>query len=95
MEQGQDNLPPCDPDIYQNGLAVAVIAERKANEIENLVKKIAKETGVKIDWHYVGGKAEVLALGDVDKARNAFRKHTDHFLCVIESDGRWTNQYSE
>lgn len=86
-------LTPCDPEIFANGTTIAVIVEMKPQQIENLVSKLSKQTGVRIDWHYFGGKGDILALGDeqqLRKARDAFRPYRSNFVCVVEADGRWT-----
>lgn len=84
MNQRKQNLPPCDFEIYERGEIAAVVADRKAIEIEKLVKEIAAETGERVDWHYFGGRGVVKVLGDVVKVRNAFRKHANPFLIVRE-----------
>lgn len=39
--------------------------------IEIIVRKAEKESGIEMDWGYVGGRAIVHALGDRKKARSA------------------------
>lgn len=80
----------CDTEIFNNGKAVAVIADRNSEAIEALVVEIASQTGVRIDWHYVAGRGIVRAIGDLQKARAAFRSHTNDYLMVVEEDGTWT-----
>lgn len=80
----------CDPEIFNSGIAVAVIADRGGDAIEALVQQIATETGVRIDWHYVAGRGIVRAIGDIQKARDAFRPHANSYLMVVEEDGTWT-----
>lgn len=80
----------CDPEIYENGQAVAVIADRNSNGIETLVQEIATQTGIAMDWHYVAGRGIVRAMGDLERARDAFRPYTNSYLMVVEEDGTWT-----
>ena len=71
------NLPPCDSKIYKTGIPIACVANMSgrmgAEDIEKVVKKAAKISGQKIDWHYVGGRGNVLCLGDISAAKEALR----------------------
>ena len=62
-------IPDCDKQIYTNGKPFMIMASAPVEVFEILAKHIAKETGDKIDWHFVGGRARFLTLGDVDKAQ--------------------------
>ncbi len=55
--------PPCDPDILQKGTTVCVV-DGRANAVERWVKAVATRANAQVDWHYVGGRANVLHLGD-------------------------------
>ncbi len=55
--------PPCDPDIFEHGTPVVVL-DGSSNAIERWVKMVAATAGAAVDWHYVGGRARVLHLGD-------------------------------
>lgn len=62
-------LPPCDPNIFRNGSPVFLLDARSA-AAEAWVRALAQRTGVRIDWHYSGGIAQVLFLGtEEDRAR--------------------------
>lgn len=83
----------CAPDIFANGVPVAVIADRKADAIEEIVLLASATIGIRADWHYVGGRARVLALGDdVERARlRAFlRPFCGGWFVIVEEDGCWT-----
>ena len=54
---------PCDQEIYNNGRLVAV-AYGSSNMMENWVKSVAKKASARVDWHYAGGRAQILHLGD-------------------------------
>ena len=54
---------PCDRDIFLNGVPVALL-DGPSNAVENWVKKIVETAKARIDWHYSGGIAQVLFLGD-------------------------------
>jgi hypothetical protein len=61
----------CDPEIYKNGVEVFVTHTIRAADIEIWVQKIAQDSGQKVDWHYSSGRAQILALGDIAKVREA------------------------
>ena len=64
---------PCRQDLYDHGETVAVIGDTGgSNRFERLIQAASRRAGVPIDWHFVGGRARVLALpGDVVKAKEA------------------------
>ena len=55
--------PPCDQEIFKKGQSVAAL-EAPSNAAENWVKAVAKKARARVDWHYSGGIAQVLHLGD-------------------------------
>ncbi len=55
--------PPCNPEIFKKGEGVCVV-DGSSNAVECWVKKIARKANAQIDWHYSGGRANVLHLGD-------------------------------
>jgi hypothetical protein len=55
--------PPCDPDIFKHGVGVCVL-DGPSNAVERWVKLVAKTAKARVDWHYSGGRANVLHLGD-------------------------------
>ena len=59
----------CNEEIYEKGQYVGTVTGGDAFTIEAFVKCVSEATGVRMDWHYVGGRGRVLAIGDVDKAR--------------------------
>lgn len=59
--------PPCNPDIFKKGKGVCVI-NGSSNAVERWVKAVAKKANARVDWHYSGGRANVLHLGD-DESR--------------------------
>lgn len=59
-------LENCDKDVYENGKAVMVTHTIPAAKIDQWVKKVAELSGQKVDWHYMGGRAVIRALGDLD-----------------------------
>lgn len=69
------NEGKCDQDIYQNGEHVGIVVGGDANVIEAFVKCAVEKSGQPMDWHYVGGRANVLTTGDVGKAKKALRDY--------------------
>lgn len=63
------NLDHIDPDIYENGTAVAIIIAPGKADIETFVQRVAKESGQRVDWHYMGGRGVVRAIGDLALVR--------------------------
>jgi len=55
--------PDCDPEVFSNGEGVCVLSG-SSNAIERWVKKVAERASARVDWHYSGGRANVLHLGD-------------------------------
>ncbi len=54
---------PCDPEIFEHGTAVLVL-NGASNAVERYVRTLARVSGVRMDWHYVGGRAVVRMVGD-------------------------------
>ena len=55
------NKDECDHEVYAHGEVIGVfdMPKDKANE---LVVKLSKKTGNRIDWHYVGGRVVMKML---------------------------------
>ena len=53
----------CDREIFEKGAPIAAFTG-SSNAIENWVKSVASKANSRIDWHYSGGIAQVLHLGD-------------------------------
>ena len=54
---------PCNPKIFKNGTTVAMVCG-SSNAVERWVKSIAKKAEAQVDWHYAGGRAMILHLGN-------------------------------
>ena len=67
-------LDPCQIEIYEKGTEVFLTHTIATKDIEEWIKKVAKESGQKVDWYYAGGRAFVLALGDIDKVKETLKK---------------------
>lgn len=53
----------CDFEVYKHGTALLLL-DGWQRDVEPWVQRVAKESGERVDWHYVGGRAVVLVLGD-------------------------------
>lgn len=62
-------LDQCNQEIFTKGkpLLLADTYECSAAGFEVWIQNLAKQSGQKIDWHYSGGIAQVLFIGDRDK----------------------------
>ena len=74
MEEPGRPLAPCKENIYRDGKTVFVIPELDKYEIEKWCRHISNESGQPVDWHYYGGRANILALGDLEKVECAIKK---------------------
>lgn len=54
---------PCNPDIFKKGTGICII-DGRSNAVERWVQSVAKRANAQVDWHYSGGRANVLHLGD-------------------------------
>jgi hypothetical protein len=73
----QPELPirGCAEDIYRNGTPVFVTHSiGRPWTVEAWVRRIAKASGQKVDWHFVGGRVVVRALGDMRRIHKAIRR---------------------
>jgi len=57
--------PPCNDQIFKNGHPV-VLLDAPSNAAEQWVRAVADKANALVDWHYSGGIAQVLHLGDLD-----------------------------
>lgn len=81
-----NNLPPCDPDIYKNGIDAFMTNSIWSERLEEWVKKIAQESNQPVDWHWAAGRAIILTTGDVEKVRVAIKNNRDmHDKFYLES----------
>lgn len=55
--------------------------------MEAWAKRLALDSGQKVDWHFVGGRAVVKALGDLEKVDQCA-----YYVCRISRDNGKTFQ---
>lgn len=63
--------PPCNPDIFKNGVEVFTTSTIPSNAMERWVRQVAEKSEQMVDWHFDGGWVRVLALGDIEKVKGA------------------------
>lgn len=83
------NGASCNPEIFRKGTGVCIV-DGSSDAVERWVKKVAKKAKAQVDWHYSGGRANVLHLGD-DESRqrvlNAISELKDELKGTILSVG--------
>lgn len=57
-----------------NGVFVFMTHTIPSNSMEAWVRSVAKDSKQKVDWHFCGGRAVVLTLGDVKKVQASIEK---------------------
>ncbi len=63
----------CNQEVFTKGHAAACL-DACTFVAERFVQAVAKESGQRVDWHYSGGIANVLYLGDHAKVMDAIAK---------------------
>lgn len=59
----KSNPPPCDPKIFSKGISIGLYdTGADAKSFEALVQQVREESGLPIDWHYAGGRANLKCL---------------------------------
>jgi hypothetical protein len=56
-------MDKCDAEVFQKGVSLAALDARSVHA-EPWVRAVAERSGQRVDWHYSGGIAHVLVLGD-------------------------------
>ena len=84
---------PCDRDIYTKGQLVCVIVSVSSNRLERFIQSVAKSTGTRTDWHFVGGRACVKTLDDVKVVREAIRSREAEIV-VLQRETDEASGYS-
>lgn len=86
----------CDPDVYKNGTYVFLTHTIRSWMVEAWVEEVAKTSGQKVDWHFVGGRAVVKALGDLDAVYTAINKQLpllrEMWLAELKESDYWSEE---
>lgn len=75
------NMDKCDSEIYKNGESVGFIAASSPEVIEAIVNDIRKDTGELIDWHYFGGRANILTTGNAELVKRSLKIKSSSDSC--------------
>ena len=71
-------MDKCDQEIFKEGQPVASL-DARSKDAEEWVCAVAKKANARVDWHYSGGIAQVLHLGD-DESRARVEVAIDELL---------------
>ena len=71
MEGSSTELSPCDKKVFKKGILVFTSNGEDSDFFDEWVKRVAKLSGQRVDWHYGAGVATVKALGDISKVKQA------------------------
>lgn len=63
--------PPCDPAVFTHGTAIASLHGPRMHTIEDYIVRVRERSGQQVDWHFVGGIARIVFIGDGNKVRAA------------------------
>jgi len=66
------NPDTCDDLVFRKGSCIAVLGGENKQDVERWCREASDYLGFPVDWHYVGGRPRVLALGDTERARRVF-----------------------
>lgn len=61
--QHQGEPVPCDADVYSNGKSVCLVDIPKETA-EIICRSISTVAGLKVDWHYFGGRVHIKSLAN-------------------------------
>lgn len=67
----------CDSEVFEHGTQVFLTHTLAAADVETWVQKIAADSGQKVDWHYAGGRANVLTTGDTKLVKQAIANNRE------------------
>ncbi len=89
MATDEPTPAPCNPEIFQKGESVAAL-DAMSNAAERWVRAVAAKAKARVDWHYSGGIANVLHLGD-EESRKRVEAAIDELASTL--DGRIMKRY--
>jgi hypothetical protein len=75
----------CKPAIFSKGIPV-IILDGKSEPMEVLIQAAAKMLNMELDWHYSGGRAQVLLLGGQNEHAIATKWFQDNMKVRLEID---------
>jgi hypothetical protein len=69
---------PCNHEVFTKGEPIALLSGA-TKDLEPFIKAIARAANAQVDWHFSGGIAQVLHLGDA-QSRERVEKAIDELL---------------
>lgn len=60
-----------DPLTYRRGKGIAICDKPRA-EIDKICQELRERTGQRVDWHYMGGRGVIRALGDTERVKEIY-----------------------
>lgn len=82
--------PACSDDVYKKGTVLFVTNSIPSNAMEGWVQSVAKDSNQPVDWHFMGGRAVIKALGDLNAVKASMRKlmldHDKLFEIAVDGD---------
>jgi hypothetical protein len=86
----------CNKEVYDNGVEVFRTHTIPSKELEKWVQKIRLDSCQNVDWSYSGGRAIILALGDIAKVRetinNLRETHDDLYWHALKKLVMFTDE---
>lgn len=80
----------CDPEIFAHGESIAAV-DGRSEAVERWVQALARAADARLDWHYSGGVANVLHMGDAE-SRARVERAIDASAGTL--DGRILRRYT-
>ena len=82
MTSDETAIADCDADIFKNGHPVVLI-DGRSDAVEDWVRAVANAANAQLDWHFSGGIAQVLHLGD-DESRTRVEDAIDQLTDTLK-----------
>ena len=88
----------CNSKVYKRGKVIFLTDSIPSEKIEEFVISVRKDSGQRVDWHYMGGRAVIKYLGDKNKVIESLKKfrniHDEAYeKMMIESPVPTTKEY--
>jgi hypothetical protein len=74
-----------DKEVYESGAPVLLYHSVTPGRMEEWVRKIAVQTGQRIDWHYFGGRIVVKAMGDIELVKKTIDANMTELVALQEA----------
>lgn len=61
ITENSNELPPCNPDVFEHGVSVGLFDLPK-NVAEHICQSFSAALDIPVDWHYIAGRVHIKAL---------------------------------